>query len=313
MNNGELMDVVSHCLDDDVHKINCLDSVYRRDNFTSYIMGQQSNNNPIRSYRDGTYESPARGDGYYNLVAMDNTVIPANTTQDRVVVFEATEAILCPPFFFEKREEQPALFGVKTLDVSINWNGNLGSCLWSRIEAVGGVSATITDVSITQPYMYLETFTPQTGYVIPKQIAYDVFDMKAYTQGGQSVVAGATSTLYNNNILLGNSCPTRLFVFARRNSRNLTPLQANTFLRITGVSCQFNNTTGLLSGASPQQLWDMSRKNGLEQEYEEWFGRRIGATRCLSGGMILIDPSKDMGLDTTTNGVSGNNQLSLEL
>jgi len=270
MENGAIMDVISHCLDDDVHKVNCLDSVYRRDNFTQYLMGQQANNNPLRSYKDGTYESPARGDGYYNLIAMDSTAVAAGANnQERKVTIESTEAVLCPPFFFEKKEEQPAIFGVNNLDVEINWNGNLGSSLWSRIEAAGGVTATITGVNVLKSVLYLETITPQMGYVIPKQIQYDVFNMRSYIQGGYSVDAGASQTLQLNNIMLGGSCPTRLFVFARRNGQSLTPLQGNTFLRINQVTCQFNSTLGLLSTASPQQLWDLSRKNGLEQEYEE--------------------------------------------
>jgi len=35
-NNSQIIDLVTHCLDDDVHKINCLNSVYRRDNTPSY-------------------------------------------------------------------------------------------------------------------------------------------------------------------------------------------------------------------------------------------------------------------------------------
>ena len=123
MNNGQLMDVITHCLDDKVHKVNCLDSVYRRDNAVQYSMMNAANNNPMRSYSDGMYENPARGEGYFSYRIINvpagqqaNTIpVQANPgdTVDRVVEFEVTEAVLCAPFYFEKDEEQTAIFGCK--------------------------------------------------------------------------------------------------------------------------------------------------------------------------------------------------------
>jgi len=54
----------------------------------------------------------------------------------------------------------------------------------------------------------------------------------------------------------------------------------------------------------------------LEQEYEEWVGRAWGGANArdiiLSGGLICIDPSKDLSMETgNTNGVGGTNTISI--
>jgi len=125
------MDVIVHCLDDEVNKINCLDSVYRRDNSPSYSMMDGATNNPLTSYDDGTYQSPARGTGYYQLNSLDNTAIPSGgAVAVRKVSFTVTEAVLVPPFYYESKDEQPALFGIESLEINVNF-GNLTKTLWS--------------------------------------------------------------------------------------------------------------------------------------------------------------------------------------
>ena len=100
----------------------------------------------------------------------------------------------------------------------------------------------------------------------------------------------------NNNNKLSNSVPSRIFVFARRSPNTLPTDKGNTFLAIQSLSVQMNNRSGLLADASREQLWDLSRTNGLEQEYEEWIMRRFG-NKVLSGGLICLDPAKDLSLD----------------
>ena len=311
-NNGELMDALSHLLDDDVHRVNCLDSVYRRDNVPSYAMMSQSTNNALASYEDVLQDQPARGSGFYNLYQMDNTDVPAGQTQNRVLVFECTEAVLCPPFHYESKQEQTAIYGIQTLSLNINWS-QLSRTVWSRIPQQG-LTATIQSVDVQEPVLYLEQITPKTGFVLPKQVSYDIFEMTSYTQShSPTIAAGTTATLYNNNIKLSNSVPSRLFVFARRSPTTLSVDQGNTFMAIDGISIEMNNHSGLLADASPQQLWDLSRSNGLEQQYNEWAMRKFG-DRVLSGGLLCIDPAKDLSLDVDqTNGSNGSNQLSITL
>ena len=310
-NNGQIMDVIVHCLDDEVHKANCLDSVFRRDNCPSYSMMDQATNNPLTSYADGTYQSPSRGTGYYQLNSLDNTAIPtggANTT--RKVSFTVSEAVLVPPFHYESKEEQPALFGIETLEINVNF-GQLTRTLWSQFGLPTDITGSITSVAVEQPRLLLEMLTPKVGFSLPKQVVYDIFEMTQYVQAGGAVSAGGTATLTNNNNKMSNSVPSRIFVFARRGPNSLTMEQGNTFLGIQSLSVQMNNRSGLLADATPQQLWDLSRTNGLEQEYEEWVMRKFGNT-VLSGGIICLDPAKDLSLDVDqTNGSSGSVEISI--
>lgn len=71
-----------------------------------------------------------------------------------------------------------------------------------------------------------------------------------------------------------------------------------------GISITVGNQTGLLADASTEQLWELSRSNGLEQEYEEFSMRKWVTgpidnlrTIVLSGGVLSLDPAKDLGLE----------------
>jgi len=157
----------------------------------------------------------------------------------------------------------------------VNWaslSNSLPLVCSSGIEAQAGLTPNGAAVP-RSPYLYLEYFTPHVGYVPPREISYDVFELTAYTQSqNANFVAGATTTLSNNNIKLSNSTPTRLFVFCRYDPNNLGVAvggaaqvnAANHFFPIEGLNITFNNQTGLLSSATRQQLWDLSRGNGLE-------------------------------------------------
>lgn len=336
-NPRDWIDLVVHSCDDDVHKVNCLNSVFRRDNVVDYVNVEGGINDPLASYKDGTYASPSRGSGYYDLVAIVKSngsvatiteKMDEDSSEEVVLRIRTTEAVLCPPFYYEKSAQQPALFGADTLEMQVNWVSlansiSLACCNSNQVRPNGNAIP-------TSPFLYLEYFSPKIGFVVPREISYDVFELVAYTQSQQVNVAdGASTTISNNNIKLSNSTPTRLFVFIRFDPNTLglsggqlgtsTQFQtANHFFPITGINITFNNQTGLLSSATQQQLWDLSRQNGLEQEFEEFSGRvyteNDGKVVRLLGSVLSIDPSRDLSLESdNANGVQGDNQLSMEV
>jgi len=114
------------------------------------------------------------------LNSLDNTAIPtggANTT--RKVSFTVSEAVLVPPFHYESKEEQPALFGIETLEINVNF-GQLTRTLWSQFGLPTDITGSITSVAVEQPRLLLEMLTPKVGFSLPKQVVYDIFEMTQY-------------------------------------------------------------------------------------------------------------------------------------
>jgi len=133
------------------------------------------------------------------------------------------------------------------------------------MDVPAGGTVVVSSVQVANPRIYLEMLTPKVGFTLPKQVSYDIFEMTQYVQVHTATLgAGATAQLINNNNKLSNSVPSRIFIFARRSPTGLPITKGNTFLAINGLSIQMNNRSGLLADATPEQLWDLSRSNGLE-------------------------------------------------
>ena len=63
-----------------------------------------------------------------------------------------------------------------------------------------------------------------------------------------------------------------ILVVKRREAANHAFL-ADTMFRIDSINIQVDNMQGLLSTASPKQLWQMSTRNGLDVSWNEWYNQ----------------------------------------
>jgi hypothetical protein len=72
----------------------------------------------------------------------------------------------------------------------------------------------------------------------------------------------------------------------------------------------FCNKSGLLSSATQSQLYDISRRNGLQSTYYEFSGLGISANNNAGGyvqtlgSVLIIDPAIDLSLDTQYSNMS---------
>jgi hypothetical protein len=91
---------------------------------------------------------------------------------------------------------------------------------------------------------------------------------------------------------------------------------ANTpsFCPIRSVQIVFNNKSGILSNALPEDLWRISRDNGSQQNYQEFLGYATvvnaatgkGSYVPTTGSLLVLDPARDFGLpNMLTNGSIG--------
>jgi hypothetical protein len=114
-----------------------------------------------------------------------------------------------------------------------------------------------------------------------------------------------SQTISFNNVQM-SQIPTKIIICARKNLSEQNCNDSNSFLAIDAINMNFNNKSGLLSSAQPQQLYEMSRKNGYHSNYYEFSGRgatgnvQSGAsnvnTIATSGSIIVIDPALDLSL-----------------
>jgi hypothetical protein len=133
--------------------------------------------------------------------------------------------------------------------------------------------------------------------------------------------AQLTSTSLQLNVI-----PDKILIFARIPMSQQTIQNTDTFMKINSISVSFNNVSGLLSAAQPQDLYKMSVMNGSNQSWAEFVGytsntRLNGLTTDgypnltgTGGSLLVIDPAKNFNLpDFLSNGSLGQFQLQFNL
>ena len=287
------------------------------------------NRNPLAFYADNPYEVP-RGGFPFRIIS--------NTPTSAQVEMTVTEPIFLSPWLFGCGSF-PGFIGVQ----SMSWNFVLSankSRVWSHADFSGnwGSSGDYSDItnidwSISDiPALLFKYLTPKEIQRIPQSVSYSWYDIQRYPTNFTSTIgafrSGAplnTATIQSNNIQL-QSIPKRLYLFCRRNNSSLNATTPDTFLSITNIVVNWNNRSGLLSSASQQDLYNMSKENGLCLSWEQFSGGPLNNNSFVTpvapatnragtvGSVICIEMGKDIGLDSSeAPGMLGTYQLQINI
>jgi hypothetical protein len=129
-----------------------------------------------------------------------------------------------------------------------------------------------------------------------------------------SLPAGQSTQLQSQTITLPQ-IPDLLIIYARPTTYLpgegdfVFPLATSRENNVSPLSVNFDNFSGLLSSVTTEQLYFMSVKNGLEQDYQSWAGlghsaggsyagRQQGQLVPLVGGSLVLKPGQDITLQS---------------
>lgn len=122
---------------------------------------------------------------------------------------------------------------------------------------------------------------------------YPYTNLQIFQNTPVNVPSGAQASLTYSNVQL-TGIPACAYIFARQQVIDRTPFDADSFAAIEAVNIQFNNITGILSGASPYDLYKISVNNGLKQRFIDTFSDRDG----IVGSVLKVEFDRDIPLDT---------------
>jgi hypothetical protein len=106
------------------------------------------------------------------------------------------------------------------------------------------------------------------------------------------------------------SCIPDMFILYAKPSAGYKYNEADYHLPISNISINFNNFSGLCNSYSQEQLYELSVRNGLEMDYEQWSGMAMSANgkkTPMCGGMLILKAGRDFALPTgLASGLNGN-------
>jgi len=307
--------------------------------YQNFVNGVYSNNNILGNFSYGSYDKAYQPRGvfpYASLIGVsaneNQTDISATGRVSTVVVggnnvspysyllmrVKVTEGLMfLSPFIYSSLSNNQADFlGINNMVIEFTMN-NGSRCLSnaSVVASAGGgnpLIPTVTGVSLVSMnsadcLLQFKSMPPTLASKIDPKNCLNYYNIISYPYTtGRALASGASvSNISFSNVQL-SQIPTKMLIYARPVQADLTSYDADFFFVISNLNITFANKAGLLSGASQQQLYNMSTKNLLQENYYEFTGTGISATTDTLtgigsvptiGSIIVIDPALDLSLD----------------
>lgn len=265
-----------------------------KDQSQLYSQLSLSSKNPLNSYADSNLWVEARG-------SFTDTLTVTNGDGTATVSGIITSDIYLSPFLFQAQEEV-GWIGITNFDLQVNYVSNLANRLWSHSDDPNAnvLTSAVATISGSQaPTLLMNFITPQIDIPLPPNIVYNWSQVINYTTpcGAGAISGNSQFTQMSNNIQL-SVIPKLIYIFARRQTSDyLAPVTSmsqggivytDTFADITNVNITFDNRSGIMAAATPQDLYGIALKNGYKNSWVQKSEH--------TGFVMCIDPVEDMGL-----------------
>ena len=297
----------------------------------------QGNRSPMALYIDAPTCAPSASFPF-TVAAQD---LSTNVCTTKVDFVTCEPLFLSPLYWGAFDHDESAFWGLKTMDFTFNFKSNAANRMvaidpvatdaWTS-TAITTMNASFSNFSSpafsyaeTQPKLLLQYLTPQLAdrqVSHDKVLNYPYFNIEQYVTDLPAIAAGATTNASTSSVQL-NSIPSRLYVFARKRNQDLLalpgageptigPFATDTFLKISSVSLQWGNRSGVLSSANMRQIYDLAVKAGCQLSWAEWSGEKLvnstagadgsgfgyAANQYAGCGSVMCIEPLDVGLDS---------------
>lgn len=294
---------------------------YRASSFDNYLLPRGSH--PLDNIN--VVHKLAGGGG------TDANLISTNINDEWIITLTSTftEPLIISPFLFGSRNDynNQALAGIENINLTCNLDTSLKRFFTFSGNHTVSIKFDETD-PITNAKLLFNFLTVQETDKIPLRNIVNYVDYPIFISNDLNILnSGNQTTFISQNIKL-NQIPDLFIVFVRRPIENTTIKHTNSFLPIRKVNISFNNQSGLLSTATPMDLWRLSKINGSTQNWLEFWGyaNKMNMNKGVdvvnlneyiistSGSILIINPIKDLSQDYKfSNGSIGEFNFQIKL
>jgi hypothetical protein len=277
------------------------------DTYQSYTDAVNSSNNPLSSFNN-TNDNDMLPRGATNVVVTGNSISTADGQVKTVdIAFTVTEPLLLSPFIWaDPKSNNQAFYGVQNMNFQFNL-APLTGVVNRVLRSVNAAAQNITNVSLFsfEKNQLLFTFiTPPPSLLMPARNVVPYYEVPRYITGFTSEGANTAGVIIPATLQL-NQVPDKLIIMIRKRLGAQRINDPDFCLPITNVSINWNNSSGILSSATPQELYRYSRDAGSNQNWQEFSGKTFknvapvanvqnGVTSNIntSGSFLMLDFGK---------------------
>jgi len=244
-------------------------------------------------------------------------------------VWRSTEKVVLSPFVFaDCHEWDTGLFGINNIQLIMNLRSpdqarilRTAQRAAGRIVAAGSLAynAAAQQGSFSESVVNVMFLTPSLDVPLPPKSVVPYMEFPRYiTQYQNGTIApGDKGQIVSQTITLPQ-IPDLFIIYAKPAGYSdysqgdwYFPVATRADGVANPLTINFDNFSGLLSSTTPEQLYSMCVKNGLEMPFDEWVGYAhgsgpnpalspaLGAGRIqTTGGILVLKPSQDITLQT---------------
>jgi len=321
--------------------------------YGTYLDGIGAGNNPLANYSVASYENGLLPRGAYPVTisnvahqifggAIDDSLVSTNARDTWVITLsiQVTEPLFISPFTWsDPTRSAMGLVGINNFTLTLNMNSPSGAVVGGapQTRCFGSSSTYISSITpgvgangtmFSEPNLLLKFLSTQPSDMIETRNVVPYSDFPRYitpASNALQILAGASGTINSQNIQI-NQMPSKFIISVRlpQSAQNIT--NPSTFLAIKSININLNNASGLLSSATTQNLWKISRRNGSNQSWQQFsgFAQKVGTYGIggqkgiksipTGGSVLVLDPALDLSLpETLSNGSLGQYNFQIQV
>lgn len=234
----------------------------------------------------------------------NNSVLSTGNTNEKWVI--SVSLRLTEPFLFlspfsglVKSKNEACFLGINNMNIVANITQNLA-----------GVYKTTNDFGINIPVscalglpdgtplfsnprllMNLLTLQPEQYSRINTKNVLPIQSYPRFVSSFSGTIANNASETFTFPIIQLNQIPDTILIFVRPPKNEVSSSgsqykKQTQFLSIQNASISFNNASGILASASPEELYNLSKYNGSKQSWQEFLGfMNVGRDPSINGGV----------------------------
>ena len=297
-----------------------------RDTYLRYADATTARNNPLGNYTSTT-DNDILPRGAFKIESLSAQAIGDGTAlRTTYVTIKITEPLMSSPWLFANpQENNQGIYGIQNLSFQFNLDANCRRVfrtsrvipnLAVSVEGVGGVSGWADSKLI---FTFISSHSSD---LLPSRNVCPYYSLERFIYNQYDTLNFGQKVSLQSPTLQLSSIPDRIFVVARKRMTTQTYTDTDSFLAIEGISINFNNSSGIGSSYTQQDLYKMSIRNNSGQTWQEFTGSANGAMSFgaltqipLIGSVLCLEFGIDIQLseDFLSQGSLGSYQLSLKV
>jgi len=266
-----------------------------------------------------SYSNTLAGDGVYKPRSVRYSVtggsVAGGVTQNVIVTATLYEPLITP-FTNISAHDSRALYAITGELIQVQWVSDLWNNMFAFV-APAGISVNGTpSVSLgSQANLFTIYLTPKENTIaeIPHQSVYQYNDYSIFTNTIASSVAPHSDVVnVNSQVVNFTNLPNKILVYARTSNGSRTSATPDKYLTIKNLTVQFDNGLPQFSGATTDQLYDISKRNSLampracfRQDLLNVNNTGVAGGLYGCGSVMVIDPALDLGIRPGDSAGSG--------